>query len=817
MWRAPCVALLALAGIAIGVLSRIALADLIATLIASASIGLMVDRLDDRRNILLACLFVGSAADGALARDRVLVSPLQTWFDAFAPGDRAPEAVLVQGSLVTDASPLDAGVRLLIDVDRVRADAKWHPVTGRLQALVAGNLAGSQSNEWTAGRVLTAPVQVRRPQVWRNPGGSSERWQDLRRTIDLSGTIKSAALVNVEPGHWWNESAALARRRVREASARYVAPHSRQSAAIVAAILIGDRAGLDDDVQRRLQAAGTYHVIAISGGNVALLTAVCFGILRLGCRSYRTVSSVTIAIVVWYGWLVGGQPSVLRAVTAACIYLGLGLVGLRPRGPNVLATTAVLIAMADPLTILDSGAWLSFGATLGIMLCTGRFVRWATAGRSAERHLASWARGLWLIVLGLFGATLAAELILLPISIQLFGRVSLLGLVLNFVAIPAMAVVQLSGLITTALAGWWPSGAGVAGRTADVAASLLIESSRVVDSAPWMVWRVPPSTLVWTATFYVAFGVFLTGRGWQWPRWLAAAGLAASLAIIVTAPGTSLARPAPGRLRVTMIDVGQGDSVLVQFPGGRSLLVDAGGGPGAFDLGARVVTPALWASGVRRLDWLAITHADIDHIGGALAIEHDFQPREIWEGIPVPPNPERRALRAAAEADHVVWRQLLSGHHFEVGSVAVDVLHPPAAEWERQRVRNDDSLVLRIQFGDVELLLTGDVGPEFEDRIVPQEPAHPLRLLKVAHHGSRSSSSMRFLGRLQPQIAFVSAGRGNLFGHPAPDILARYSDLGTIVFRTDQDGAIVIDTDGRDVDVRTISGRKWKVTVQRAP
>src|SRR5262249_55183715 len=138
--------------------------------------------------------------------------------------------------------------------------------------------------------------------------------------------------------------------------------------------------GLTGDVQQRLQAAGTYHVIAISGGNVALLTAASFLCLRLMVRSPRLVSLLTIAIVVCYGWLVGDEPSVRRAVTGACLYLGADLFGLRPRALYALLATATIIALTDPLTTIDTGAWLSFGATLGIVLCAARFVRWATTG-----------------------------------------------------------------------------------------------------------------------------------------------------------------------------------------------------------------------------------------------------------------------------------------------------------------------------------------------------------------------------------------------------------------------------------------------------
>jgi competence protein ComEC len=259
---------------------------------------------------------------------------------------------------------------------------------------------------------------------------------------------------------------------------------------------------------------------------------------------------------------------------------------------------------------------------------------------------------------------------------------------------------------------------------------------------------------------------------------------------------------------VTILDVGQGDAIAVQLPDGHTLLIDAGGVAGAGDFGGRVVTPALWGLGVRKLDWMAITHPDLDHIGGAVAVERDFRPFEIWQAVPVPPNPELLLLRQDSQSHRVAWRQVLAGHRVDIGSVVLEAVHPPAPDWERRRVRNDDSLVLRLRFGRVEFLLTGDAGAEFEDGFLAGREL-PVRILKVGHHGSKTASSARFLEAFRPQLAIVSAGRGNLFGHPAPEVLQRLKDVGATVFRTDRDGAIVIETDGAIVTVTTMAGQTW--------
>jgi competence protein ComEC len=245
------------------------------------------------------------------------------------------------------------------------------------------------------------------------------------------------------------------------------------------------------------------------------------------------------------------------------------------------------------------------------------------------------------------------------------------------------------------------------------------------------------------------------------------------------------------------------------------MIVDTGGTPGPFDIGARVVTPAAWALGVRRLDWLVLTHGDNDHAGGAPSVVADLTPREIWEGVPVPRNEPLRRLHDNARARGTVWRFVRAGQALELGGVTVLARHPAAPEWERQKVRNDDSVVLELRYGDVAMLLTGDAGAEFERTITAESDLPPLRVLKVGHHGSRTSTSDPFVETYQPQIALVSVGRGNLFGHPSPDVLSRLARAGARIFRTDQDGAITVETDGRVVRVLTMSGRSWILSALR--
>ena len=189
----------------------------------------------------------------------------------------------------------------------------------------------------------------------------------------------------------------------------------------------------------------------------------------------------------------------------------------------------------------------------------------------------------------------------------------------------------------------------------------------------------------------------------------------------------------------------------------------------------------------------------------------EFEPREIWEGIPVPRFEPLTALRTGAQAMGLRWANVKTGDHIVVDGVEVDVHHPEPADWERQRVRNDDSVVVELRWRDVSVLLTGDIGRAVERGLPALVQPSLLRVVKVAHHGSLTSSTTEFVRAIHPQIAVVSAGRANHFGHPAPDVLERYRQAGAEIFRTDRDGAVTIDSDGHSIDVHTFTGRRMSL------
>jgi competence protein ComEC len=598
----------------------------------------------------------------------------------------------------------------------------------------------------------------------------------FREGVHAHGSGKSALLVAREPGlhGWpWSRAASRVREWSRRALARAVLPGEER--ALVLAMVLGDRSDLDRETAEAFRAAGTYHVLAISGAQVALLAAVLVALLRRLRVPPDPLAALVCLALAFYAELVGGEVPVVRAAVMATVLLVGRALSLDADAANLLGLAAAALLVLRPSAIGDIGFQLSFAATLAILLLTP--------------PLLQGVRPLPLRLDLALAGSLAAQLALAPLLAAHFQRLSPAALLLNLAAVPLSGAVLLSGLAVLGAQAALPLLAPLLGDLAWVCAHALLRSSEPVQWLPALDVRVTPAPL-W-ALGAQAYGVLLLARE---GRRRAAAPLAAGL--LGLSCGSAVA--VDGRLHMSVIDVGQGDAILLTSPSGRVFVVDAGpaGGGG---LGDAAAAPSLRASGVRRIDRLLVTHAHPDHAGGAPFLLRSFDVGELWEG-PAPMNDAcYRALAVSARAAGVGRRTAFRGLRETWDGVEVEVVAParlPRAPW---RVRNDDSVVLRLRYGETTLLLAGDIEAPAEAAL----DAAGATVLKVPHHGSRSSSSAAFVSAVRPRLAVVSAGFRNRHGHPHPEVVDRYRRLGTELLRTDVDGTVTISSDGRRLWVRT--------------
>ncbi len=607
----------------------------------------------------------------------------------------------------------------------------------------------------------------------------------------------------------------------------------RADARMLSAMLFGDRSGLTHALRTGFERTGTFHLFVVSGLHVALLAgAVFFLLTRLHAPDWAA-TILTIAVAAAYAALTGfGQPA-QRALVMTSVYLLARLLSRDRDTLNALGAAVLALLVWSPASLFDASFQMTalvIVAIGGIAVSMGEwsFLRYARATHrvfadggspSGDRHeaqlivmlevwgeavaevLGPWSRKLparivrvvlWTLELALVG--MVAELVMVLPMATYFHRAAIFGVPANMIVLPVVALLGTGAVATflcSLLSPWialLPSAAtalllhGVAWAIHAIS-RLSAADVRVPGPAPWVAGLALGG---WAVCCWAA----------RRSRWGAlAAGLALPLiAALVLWPEPPVT--VPGALEITAIDVGQGDSLLAVNPGGGTMLIDAGGPVGRngsaevvsnFDLGEEVVAPYLWSRRLRRVDIVVLTHAHTDHMGGMPAILEDFRPRELWVGID-PHSPLYNALLAQAASLGITVRHLHRGDHRTWGEVEVSVLAPALGYVNPGAPRNDDSLVLQMQFGRASALLEGDAERPSEEAMVAAGLVHPVTLLKVGHHGSRTSTTQPFLDAAAPKDAVISVGRRNTFGHPRGEVIARFAARRTRLFRTDEFG-----------------------------
>ncbi len=602
------------------------------------------------------------------------------------------------------------------------------------------------------------------------------------------------------------------------------------------ALLIGQNFEMQKVWTESFRSTGTFHTIVISGTHVAILAAFFLFFLRL-CFLPESLALLLTSAAAWLYALVSGwhAPSV-RAAAGLTLVLIAGYLYRRRRPLNLLAAIAIGFLLLDPGELFDASFQLTFLAVafLGafavpLLQATSAPLARGLAGladTARDLHLAPrvaqfrvemrlLARTFRLpypaltipLRLGFFLYEIAAVSAVIQLGLALpmvvyFHRLGLSGFSANALVVPLMGLAVPAGFVAV-LTGWnW---------VARFAGLLLELSRRIVawHAAIEPNWRIPTPP-VWLAVALSAALVVAALSRRRWQRVASLSAVAASLVLLVWHPFPP--EIAPGQFELTAIDVGQGDSLLLVFPDGKSLLLDAGGipsfsgrAPAQLDTGEDVVAPYLWDRGFRTLDAIALSHAHDDHIGGLPAIAADFHPRELWTGA-TPESPAWEKLRAAAAraGTHIV--PLLAPAHFTFGGAQVEVLAPLPGYLPAAEPKNNDSLVLRVTSGRHSFLLTGDAERQIELWMLAENEVRPADVLKVAHHGSRTSSSDLFLDAVHPAFGIISVGYENSYGHPNREVIDRLQQRGAAVLRTDLDGLVTIRSDGRRLHVETHNG-----------
>jgi competence protein ComEC len=652
------------------------------------------------------------------------------------------------------------------------------------------------------GQRIRVATRLRPVEPPLNPGQPDSQSRLLRSGTLYSGSVDPEALVVLTQPSWFAKSMEDARQSL-AAVVRTHAP-SPDAAALYLTLAAGLRAELTDEWEERFSASGLAHVLSVSGLHVAVLAVVLLRAIRwLLVRTWRGArgfdvrrAAAPLAVPILWGYVVftGNQmPAVRSALMASGVLLGMAF--WRRADPlNGLALAGLAVLAIDPPAIADLSTQLSFLAVASLVLVAPA-IRDALPLRRPEPHgLTRWG---YLAVqlregaLATLCASAAVTVATAPLIAAVFGRISVAGLLSNVVCLPlcaALAVLAAAGAAVFVPAAPLAAPMVVAGTWG---ATVLLWAVDVFASLPGAAIAVPPVPVVWGAL--VVIGVF--GAAIARGRWRMV-GVLAPLGVALVAWGPSLPlRLEPG-LSVTFLSVGHGDAIVVSSRGHHAL-IDGGGNVRGMDPGTRVVLPFLRASRIEALDLAVLSHPHPDHALGLASVLQRLPARRLWLPAGDPPGDLARKVISAARGAELSWIE--AGHpKLQLGEAELEVLGPPVDRVLLEGV-NDRSAVLRLRHGEVSILLPGDAEAAEEEHLDPGA----VTVMKVPHHGSRTSSTAAFVARTRPRVAVFCVGRDNRFGFPHQDVEMRYRAVGAQCYRTDLHGAVQVESDGRTVRVRT--------------
>jgi len=763
------------------------------------------------------------------------------------------------GRLRNEVSRLPWGYGLELDLTGVETAAGALPLRGGMRVGFTLKDGEPTLPELHAGDDVAVLTEARLPLVYKDAGAFDRREFLAQQNIHVQATLRASTLLQKIGAPPASAETRLARWRGKlrsELDALF--PASPDVAGILRAMLLGDRAFIDRSESLDFQKTGVFHVLVVAGLHVGALAFFLFWLTRR-LRLPHTLATLVILLALFaYIAVVEQRPPVLRAgLMTGIVVLGT-FYYRRLELLNSAALAALILLLAKPKAVVDTSFQLSFlaiGCIAGIALpwmqthvqpfvhalknwrdvtrdaaYAPRQVQYRLDLRDTARLLtarlstraAIWTQNTGVTALRgtfrlaeLFALSLVLQFGMLPLMARDFHRITLLGPLANLLAVPLTGLIVPLGFCSLGLALVWRG----LGRVVAMPLAWLVHLQggivHLFARIPRGSYRIPGPPhwvilLFFAAILALAAGLrFQQARG-RFLRWSAVAVAVFAAILIARYPF----RPSvvPNALEMTVLDVAQGDSILVISPKGSTLLIDGGGTFQGFqgreehlgpDPGEDAVSPYLWSRGIQKLDAVALTHAHQDHIGGLTAILQNFKVGQLWLGRETAV-PAFARLKDEAALLHVPIEHELRGQHFLWDGVQLDFLWPEIPPEEvAPLAKNNDSLVVRLRYKDRTILLPGDAEKQAEAVMLAENDTAVLHadVLKVGHHGGKNSTMPDFLAAVAPQISIISAGEENPYGHPSPELLQRLGESGTRLLRTDRDGAVRVLTDGHSLRV----------------
>ncbi|MGM9580338.1 MAG: DNA internalization-related competence protein ComEC/Rec2 [Anaerovibrio sp.] len=728
-------------------------------------------------------------------------------------------------------------LRYVVEAEQLSAGQGKEKVSGRLVLYANGSSMANGSGEadrdgegGTAGEAgkagrgeevfgragdrVAVSGTVRALHDYGNPGRMNREMTYFSQGIHARMTADKYSLkLQQEEGDWYDQLLRLSA-RVRAAYLDYMErAMSRQDAAAIFAMLFGGYQGIKPELLEAFTATGIVHILSVSGSHITLMAGTAGIIGRLLHLPGRVTTGLAAVTILFYSLLAGAIPPVIRSALMGLLTLLALAMGRERDAQHILGLTALGLLIYAPPLLYDISFQLSFGATAGLL-----YIAPVLRGYFRKR--------LPVFIADSLAVTIGAQVSVLPVIAWYFNVISFSSLLANLVITPIVELIIVVGLLAGLAGSLLPFAGRLVFMGAGVALGAVYELSRLVAALPFSQVYVPSFGIWGCLMYYGALGWLLLPSGCRGQarrglvelimlylpdKWRSAGKTDKQkiavllLVLLLFIGGWKMCRP--GDLQVHFIDVGQGDAALVITPHGHAFMVDAGGvREGGYDIGRMVDVPYLLHYGVRQLDYIFLTHAHDDHAAGVRGILGKIPVKAVMTGH----EGAGEYLKVFGRGDAARLEKLLAplreNTSMELDGVRIEILYSPdrrdVVEGNVQATGNEFSNLIRVSYGNASFLFTGDLVTAQEAELLRRGTQLGSTVLKVGHHGSRTSSSEAFLQAVNPRWAVISCGYANSFGHPHKEIVQRISDVtGAELLRTDEKGAIVFRTDGKSMKV----------------
>jgi competence protein ComEC len=711
--------------------------------------------------------------------------------------------VILEGTVISPAKNNDQSVRFELKAEKLFLDEKIFSFNEKVAVTVYNN-----PMVYTIGTRIRFPANIKPFENFKNPGAYDYELSMQIKELSCNASVSDGRYIvpmgRGDPG-LLTELLEQIRQPFRDILNSKL---SERNNALFSALLLGETEGIDYKLREYFNLTGLGHVLAVSGLHVGMIAWISFFLLRqilsLNYRLFikhdikKITALVTCVPVIAYTALSGFQVSGQRAMIMALTYLFSIIMDRESDIWSTLVFSAFIILAIDPLALESISFQLTFLAVAGIIWLTPRIQK-IFPDISPYFQNRRFLKTCYFYITGIIGMSLAANIFLLPITVYYFNRISFVSIMANLLVIPLLGFLILpAGMFALIALSISQVVAGIILQIGSYGLDMMMCIIEYLAGLPWVCcWMVTPDIIEILLFYFLMFCIVNLRK----LRWMKYSTIAVSMLFLLDISYWVYEAHANRNLRITFLDVGQGNSALIQFPGKKRMLIDGGGFQGGtFDTGKGVVAPFLFRKKLLHIDYLVLTHPHPDHLKGLKFIASEFDPDEFWYNGEDAENEDFKGLMEVVRSKNIriiTPQDMANG--MSVSGVKIEVFHPFSDENNSinrhlsSHAINDKSLVLRLNYQKRSVMFPGDIETDAETLLVKKfGKSLKSDILLVAHHGSKYSSSKLLIETVNPEICIISSGQGNSFGFPHAEVLNRIKSTGAKIFRIDQGGAVEV-------------------------